>query len=120
MTRVAILPEPSERGEPAYRAIAGGRQSLARTAGAALDALTEQLPAEESGTLVIVQSQQPDEFFTAAQQERLHGLMARWRQARDAGGALAPAEQAELDSLVEAEVKAAGKRAAALNAALGR
>jgi hypothetical protein len=104
----------------AYRAIAGGRQSLARTAGAALDALTAQLPAEQAGTLVIVQSQQPDEFFTAEQQERLLGLMARWRAAREAGASLTPADQAELDTLVEAEVEAAGKRAAALSAALGR
>jgi hypothetical protein len=120
MTKVAILPERSEQGEMAYRAIAGGRQSLARTAGAALDALTAQLPAEQAGTLVIVQSQQPDEFFTAEQQERLLGLMARWRAAREAGASLTPADQAELDTLVEAEVEAAGKRAAALSAALGR
>ena len=120
MTKVAILQEPSEQGEMVYRAIAGGRQSLARTAGAALDALTAQLPAEEAGTLVIVQSQQPDEFFTVEQQERLRGLMARWRVARDAGASLTPAEQAELDALVDAEVQAAGKRAAALSAALGR
>jgi hypothetical protein len=120
MTKVAILPEPSEQGEMAYRAIAGARQSLAKTAGAALDALTAQLPAEEAGTLVIVQSQQPDGFFTTEQQERLQALMARWRAAREAGASLTPAGQAELDTLVDAEVEAAGKRAAALSAALGR
>jgi hypothetical protein len=70
--------------------------------------------------MVIVQSQQPDEFFTAQQQERLRGLMARWRAAREAGASLTPAEQAELDALVDEEVRAAGKRAAALSAALGR
>ena len=120
MTKVAILPEQSEQGEMVYRAIAGGHQSLARTAGAALDALTAQLPAGETGTLVIVQSQQPDEFFTTEQQERLRGLMARWRAAREAGATLTPTEQTELDALVDAEVQAAGKRAAALCAALGR
>jgi hypothetical protein len=120
MTKVAILPEPSEQGEMAYRAIAGGRQSLGRTAGAALDALTAQLSAGETGTMVVVQSQQPDEFFTAEQQERLRGLMARWRAAREASARLTPAEQAELEALVDAEVQAAGKRAAALSAALGR
>src|ERR1035441_9104686 len=114
MTKVAILPEPSKQGVMAYRAIAGGHESLARTAGAALDALTAQLPAEEAGTLVIVQSQQPDELFTAEQQERLQRLMARWRAAREAGASLVPAEQNELDALVDAEVQAAGRRAAAL------
>ena len=70
--------------------------------------------------MVIVQSQQPDGFFTAEQQERLQGLVARWRAARDAAASLTTAEQAELDTLVDAEVEAAGKRAAALSAALGR
>ena len=120
MTKVAIVPEPSEQGEMAYRAITRGHQSLAKTAGAALDALTSQLPAEEAGTLVIVQSQQPDEFFTPQQQERLRGLIARWRAAREAGCLLPPAELAELEALVDAEVQATGRRAAALSDALGR
>jgi len=120
MTKVAILPEVSDQGEKLYRAIAGGHQSVAGTAGAALDALTAQLPADEAGTLVVVQSQQPDEFFTARQQGRVRDLMARWRTARDAGTSLTPAERTELEALVDAEVQAAGKRAAALNTALGR
>ena len=120
MTKVAILPEVSEQGERVYRAFASGHQSLAKTAGAALDALTAQLPAEQTGTLVVVQSQQPDEYFTAQQQERLRDLMAGWRAARDAGTSLAPAQQAELEALVDAEVLAAGKRAAALGAAIGQ
>ena len=120
MTKVAILPEVSERGEKVYRAVARGRQSLAKTAGAALDALTAQLPPEEAGTLIVVQSQQPDEFFTVQQQERLRELMARWRAARDAGASMTSAEQAELEALVDAEVHAAGRRAAELSAALGR
>ena len=114
MTKVAILPEPTERGGPAFRAIAGAHQSLARTAGGALDALTAQLSKEESGTLVIVQNQQPDRFFSAAQQQRQAELMARWRAARDSGIVLPPDDQAELNSLNETEVRAAGERAAAV------
>jgi hypothetical protein len=114
MTRVAILPEPGQSGEVAYRAIAGERQSVGKTAGAALDALTAQLPADQTGTLVIVQSLRPDAFFTADQQERLLHLMARWRDARGAGELLSADEQGELDALVDAEVRAAGARAAAL------
>jgi len=120
MTKVAILPEVSEQGETLYRAIASGHQSLAKTAGAASDALAAQLPAGDAGTLVVVQSQQPDAFFTAQQQERIRVLMARWRAARDVGVSLSPAEQAELEALLDAEVQAAGRRAAALSAALGR
>ena len=56
----------------------------------------------------------PDELFTAAQQERMAELLARWRAARDAGTPLPPEEQAELDALVEAERRAACDRSAAL------
>jgi len=55
----------------------------------------------------------PDRFFTAEQQGRLRALMNRWRQARDAQKELSPSEQAELRFLVNMEVLAAGKRAAA-------
>ncbi len=114
MTKIAILHESSEKGETAFRAIAGGHQSSGKTAGAALDALTAQLPKEQSSTLIIVQQQKPDRFFTEEQTRRLTQLMAKWRAARDRGGSLAPTEQTELEDLVEAEVEAAGKRAAAV------
>ena len=61
--------------------------------------------------VVIIQSLQPDGFFTAAQQRRLEELMTRWRTARDGGGRLAEQEQAELQSLVDAELDAARRRA---------
>jgi hypothetical protein len=55
-----------------------------------------------------------DEFFPAVQRDRLAQLMLRWRAARDAGIALRPDEQAELEALAQAEVTAAGQRAGAL------
>jgi len=114
MTRVAILPEKLQGGEIAYRAISGNRQSIGKTAGQALDALTAVLPAEQTGTLVIVQNLRPDAFFTAEQQGRLRVLMDRWRAARDADEHLAADEQAELDALVDAEVRATAARTSAL------
>lgn len=111
MTNVAILPESSVHGEIEYRAMASGRQALAKTAGAALDALTAQLEGDASGTLVIVQNHGPDQFFTADQQQRLAELMMRWRSARDGGTEFSAAERAELDALVEAEAQASGERA---------
>ncbi len=111
MTKVAILPEPAEDGASTYRAIAGEHQSVGKTAGEALDALTALLPADQTGTLVIVQNQRPDAFFTAEQQNRLQELMARWRRARDRGQSLPPDEQAELEALVDAELRASTARA---------
>jgi hypothetical protein len=113
MTTIAILPEGSGTLRN-YRAIAGDKQSVGKTAGEALDALTAQLDAADRGTLVVVQQYQPDRFFTAAQIQRLEELMTRWRAARAAGGKLPAVEQQELDDLVEAEVHASAERARAL------
>jgi hypothetical protein len=114
MTRVDILPEAIANGDVQYRAIAGQRQSVGKTAGEALDALSVQLPADKKGTLIVIQVFQPDEFFTEDKCARLDELMGRWRAARDAGNALTATEQAELDSLVEEELTASGRRAAGM------
>jgi hypothetical protein len=114
MTTVAILPVSDASGERIYRAVAGDKQSTGKTPGEALDALTAQLEGSEFSTLLIIQSFRPDWFFSAEQQQRLSGLMNVWRTARDQGQTLPPEQQAELDSLVEAELKAATVRTAAL------
>ncbi|GAB4180660.1 MAG: hypothetical protein Fur006_15100 [Coleofasciculaceae cyanobacterium] len=114
MNTVAILPVSDANGERIYRAVAGDKQSTGKTAGEALDALTAQLEGDEFSTLLIIQSFSPDWFFSAKQQQRLSNLMNLWRTARDEGQSLPPEQQAELDSLVEAELKAATARTAAL------
>ena len=117
MTTITIVSESN--GSPtSYRAVAGKAQAVGKTAGEALDALAAQLGEADGGMLLVVRYHRPDVFFTAAQQERLQELMTRWRTARDAGGALPPQEQAELDALVEAELRAATARAAALSRGL--
>jgi hypothetical protein len=114
MTTVAILPVSDASGKRSYRAIAGDKQSTGKTAGEALDALTAQLEGDEFSTLLIIQSFRPDWFFSTQQQQRLSNLMNLWRTARDEGQTLPPEQQSELDSLVEAELKAATARTAAL------
>jgi len=118
--KVAIVPEPITEGEARFRAIAGEHQAVARTAGAALDALAAELPADEGGTLVIVQSHRPDQFFTLQQQRRLAELMARWREARNGVGSLSPEEQAELEALADLEVRASAERTSAILRDLGK
>jgi hypothetical protein len=114
MTKVIILPIPTEKGKVSYRAVAGDRQSHGRTAGEALDALTTQLSEDEANTLVIVQSLRPDRFFDAAQRQRLGELMERWHTERDKGQTLPADVQTELEALVEAELRAVAVRAATL------
>ena len=113
MTKVAIVPEPSIEGQMMYRTVAGTRNAIAKTAGAALDALASQLPPDEDGTLVVVQNHKSDRFFTLQQQQRLEELIRGWREERDTGKALSSFEQNELNGLVDAEVQASGERAAA-------
>jgi hypothetical protein len=113
MTTITILAEKVGAEGTTYRALAGEKESVGRTAGEALDALTSQLSDEEAGMLVIVQRLRPDRLFTAEQQQRLSELMSRWRAARDAGRSIADDEQSELESLVEAELEAARRRAEA-------
>lgn len=105
MTTITILPERAD----SYRALAGDKESTGRTPGEALDALTAQLEDENGGTLVIVQNQKADEFFTAAQQQRL-AVLARLRE----GGNLSVVEDKELESLIKAELDGARRRAEAL------
>ncbi|HEY9597060.1 MAG TPA: hypothetical protein V6D33_05270, partial [Cyanophyceae cyanobacterium] len=68
----------------------------------------------ELGTLLIIQNFRPDWFFSTQQQQRLSNLMNLWRTAHDQGQTLPPEQQAELDNLVKAELKATTARTAAL------
>ena len=114
MTAIAIVPDRPQ-GSPAYfRAIAGEEQSVGSTVGQALDALRERLVGPEQATLNIVQLMRPDDRFTAVRPQRLAGLPARCWAARNADMLLPPQEQAELDALVKAELRAVKERSAYL------
>lgn len=114
MSTMMIVPVMTDQGVIAYHAFAGPHTSSGQTPGAALDALTAQLPQAETSTLVVVQSLRADRYFSASQQQLLAELMQRWRLARDQQRALAPAEQTELKALMTAELEAATRRASDL------
>lgn len=120
MAKVAILPIQTEKGAVSYRAVAGNKQSQGKTAGEALDALTAQLPEDETGSLIVVQSRRPDRFFGAEQQKRLAELMEDWRTARDRDEIMPDDARAELEVLVEMELRASADRAAKLAGELER
>jgi hypothetical protein len=69
---------------------------------------------------VIVRNMSPDRFFSAAQRRRLEELMALRRQAIAGNSLLTAQEEAELEQLVDAEVRAATERATALFRDLAR
>lgn len=114
MATITVIPADPRSPAPPYRAVSGDKQSVGMTVGQALDGLRAEFGGPAETTLVIVRPMAADSLFTADQRERLAELMARWRIARDGGAALPAGDQTELDSLVEAEVRAAGERAAQL------
>lgn len=114
MATITVLPDDPRAGTPPYRAVSGETQAVGSTVGLALDGLRTKLGDPSETTLVIVQPMTPDALFTSEQRDRLAALMTRWRMARDGGTPLPREEQAELDALVEIEVRAAGERAARL------
>src|SRR5260370_37882458 len=99
MASIAIHPEPGERGEPRFRAIAGDHQSVGRTMGEALDALTADWGDDVPETAVLIQRFQPDPYFTQAQHNRMQELLSR-------RASLTPAERTELDARIDADLAA--------------
>jgi hypothetical protein len=114
MTKVTIVAESPGSPDTTFRACAGDHQSVGRTAGAALDELTRQLGHDEGGTLIVVQSFRPDEFFSSEQRARLQELLGSWRAARSAGRPMSPDERAELERLVDEELDASARRSEAM------
>lgn len=99
MTAIAIRSDQKETGERRFRAIAGDRQSLGKTMGEALDALTAEWGDSVQETIVLIQRFQPDQYFTQAQYDRMQALLARCPT-------LTPEERTELEALIDAEVDA--------------
>ena len=114
MTKIAVYHEPADPELMPFRAVSGPNQAMGRTAGEALDALASQLSQEDTETLVIVRNLKPDRFFTAGQRSRLEELTALRREAVAGNSRLTAPEEAELEELVDTELRAATERATAL------
>jgi len=104
---VAIVQEQQAGHKRVYRAIRGRKQAIGSTPGQALDSLDTLFASEsaQNKAFVIVQQFTPDEYFIVTQQNRLQTLMSRFHE-----GQLSPAEQSELEQLIEAEWQAAIQR----------
>lgn len=114
MTTISVFPDTTNPSVRLYRATAGEREAVGPTVGDAVKAVTDEMGDPEETTLIIVQPMQPDRFFNADQVRRLRELMTKWRAALNSGTKLPPAEQAELDGLVQAEWEGMIERTKAL------
>lgn len=110
MTTIQILQEAQPQGGWRYRAIYERHHAAGATPGAALDALEDTLPAD-SGTVVILQKFKADRYFGEQQQTRLAELMARLQASRAQGRELSPPAMAELEALIEQELRSTMLRA---------
>lgn len=95
-----------------FRAVAGGKSSVGRTPGEALDGLLAQLDPDAPISLFVIAKDRGDAFFTQAQFDRLTNLLNR----QNDGETLTESERRELTKLVEAEVRATVARTSSLAA----
>jgi hypothetical protein len=105
MKTISIKTVTTTNGERLYQAILGTKSSTGRTAGEALDDLTTKMENQEINGFLFLQINEPDQFFTAPQQERLAELKSLWQVARDQENTLPIEQQAELDDLMVLEMK---------------
>jgi hypothetical protein len=82
MMKITITAQRPGSPDTMYTASTDGCASVGRTAGAALDALSEQIGGTHSGTVVVLQNLRGDEFFTVAEQQRLEELSTRIQTGR--------------------------------------
>jgi hypothetical protein len=110
---------PNNPNATNFRAINGNNTSVGKTIGQALDSLSNQISLEKN-SVIYIQDFEPDEFFTAEQQQRMSELMDKWRELRDSNSQLSIEEQAELEQLVELELIGSAKRTAKIADKLGK
>jgi hypothetical protein len=103
MTTISIHKENKVSGDIRFRAVAGNHQSIGRTMGEALDALTAGWGDDIQEAAVLIQRFQPDSYFTESQFNRMQELLAR-------RAALTTDERAELEALIDAELDATVSR----------
>jgi hypothetical protein len=106
MKTISIKTMTTTDGERLYQASLGIQSSTGRTAGEALDDLTSKMENQEINGFLFLQVNEPDQFFTAPQQERLAELKSLWQVARDQGNTLSIEQQTELDDLMVLEMDA--------------
>ena len=75
MSAITIHREETKGSPRQFRAIAGRRQSVGRTAGEALDALNAEIGEDESASIVFVQQMASDPFFSEEQHLRMQDLL---------------------------------------------
>jgi hypothetical protein len=119
METITIISEDPASPSAAFRASSCGRESVGKTPGAALDALTDQMQPSETSTLIVIQNHKADVFFTASQQDRLQELLNIREKCELSGNAMVPSERSELESLIAQELDGTARRAAAMADELG-
>ena len=80
MTTISIIPENTSVGEILWRAIAGDKESVGKSAGEALDALISQFSEDEGSAMIVIRRWQPDR----SSQELIDEVNETWEEFKDA------------------------------------
>jgi hypothetical protein len=106
MKTISIKTVTTTDGKRLYQVSLGTQSSTGKTAGEALDDLTAKMENQEINGFLFLQVNEPDQFFTAPQQEKSAELKSLWQVARDQGNTLPIEQQAKLDDLMVLEMDA--------------
>lgn len=109
MSTITITPESS--ASKRFRAVRGSHVTTGSSIGNAIDEMAKETGFDRELSVVIVNPMQPDQFFSAAQRDRLSDLMAQWRTARDHHQPFAVELKRDLDELIKTELVATMERA---------
>jgi hypothetical protein len=99
-----------------FSAVSGKNKSYGNTIGEAIDALTKKI-STEMNPVIYIQDFQPDEFFTAKQQQRLSELMEKLK---NNNSNFSDEERSELEKLIDEELDGSAKRVAKIAEKLGK
>lgn len=110
MDKITIvgLEESTVRGP--FRAYVDRHEGIGESPGQALDALQKQMGPRRGMQVILVQSNEPDDFFSSEDQSRLRELMDARRVALESGSEISQPLLVELESLIEKELLGATAR----------
>ena len=103
----SVRVEEDSAATPCFRAVAGGRQFVGKTAGEALDALLASESEMIDSSAILIQRFVGDRYFSDEKHRRLQELLARRES-------LTTDESDELETLIDTELEATTRRAKAL------
>lgn len=114
MRKITIVGMDDGTNHGSFRAYTNHCEGTGETAGQALDNLAKKMGPTKDMMVIVVQSTEPDEFFSQADQKRLRELMDAHQVAVNTGTELSEPLRTEMHTLIDKELIGATRRTEAL------